>query len=284
MGEDLSISNGRDDQSVGADAPASVSVRWKRACEPPPFTKGNSAIIALLKSIVDGSVKFVPKVSVSCAVAVQIFQLIIDPNLSEAQLKGIGSRGFYTILASLANGSRTEPPSTAEALKLWQLLSRPAKGGREPGLALRFRENVKQRRYDHVLKHLTLEEARRSLFIRWESEPLQFAFIQHGGRSDRGGCSVSSGGGGGGGDDGGGGSGDAVAGDAPDNDVAPTRAVRPADLDIRVQAFAAASVQRAFFSYATEVTLSRAILLLYCLSVCTVSFCFVWLAVASPCE
>ena len=138
-----------------------------------------------------------PKVAVSKAVAVQIYFLIFDQRARAKELKDVRGRGLYTILASLSRGSRTEPPSSSEAEKLQLHLGRPATKGREPGLALRFRDMVNERRDHAELVGLSLEDARRHLFLRsWDSEPLDFAFDQNSGGASTAAGKASAGGGG----------------------------------------------------------------------------------------
>ena len=130
----------------------------------------------LLKGVVDGTAAAVPTVTISHAVAVQIYNLIFgDRGQRAKELTGVAARGLYVILASLARGTRVEPPQSRDLVDgLRHLLGRPAAGGREPGLALRFRETCHQRRFDPELKGADIHEARRRLFIRWDNIPFEF--------------------------------------------------------------------------------------------------------------
>ena len=135
-----------DIESVGASVLSSVmELRWKVGTETPPFISSNTAVVQLLKNLVDGTVVTAPKIAVSNAVAVQIYNLIYDQKAHAKELKGVHARGLYIILASLSCGSRTEPPTSNDALRLQKLLGRAVTGGREPGLAHRFRYTARMR-------------------------------------------------------------------------------------------------------------------------------------------
>jgi hypothetical protein len=222
---------------------------WKVGVETPPFVSTNDAICQLLHDLAVGTVDTVPTIEVSQAVAVQIYLLIFDKKACSTLLKGIGWRGFYIILASLTLGTSTEPP-TAIAIKLLQLLlTRPARSPGTGGLVIVFNHIAKERKSDPELKGLaTIDEARRLLLLRWDRIPLGFDF----GQSLT--AEVAAGGGGGGG--GGGGDDGTVEGEKdPRVSDAPLRhSSRPVDLDVRVKAFAAASVHAAFFSNATTLS------------------------------
>jgi hypothetical protein len=88
-------------------------LRWKAGVEVPPFMSANLALVQGLKDLLDGAVENVPMIDITEAVAVQIFRLIFDKNACAPALKSYGMRGLYIILASLARGTRTEPPDAA---------------------------------------------------------------------------------------------------------------------------------------------------------------------------
>ena len=98
------------DTSVGGSEAELCELRWKAGVEAPPFLAANTALMQLLKDLVNGSVAAIPAVRVSNAVVVQIYRLIFDKKACSAALKGVARHGLYVILASLALGTRTLPP------------------------------------------------------------------------------------------------------------------------------------------------------------------------------
>ena len=113
------------------------------------------------------------------------------------------------------------------------------------GFALMFNDAVKKRTRSAEMRGMTITEAREYLIRAWDLIPLGFDFGSPASSSASAGAS-----GDGGGDGGGGGGGNSSTHTAAE--AAPCS--RPADFDTRVRAFAAACVQRAFFSPALTLT------------------------------
>ena len=219
-------------------------LRWEVGIELPPFVASNVAACSLLKAIVDGTIDIVPKLHLTDAVAAQIWLLVNDAKLGSALLNGVGNAGMYVMLASLALGTRTLPPDIAAIDSLRLFLSRPT-GRQLGGLITRFRRKLRSRDKHPSLRGKPLEEAQCVLLCQWDLLPFGFDFgVASGG---------GSGGGGGGGDgDGGGGFSASESHKDCDDPAARPPPMCHTNLDIRVRALAAASIQRAFFSLSTE--------------------------------
>ena len=171
-----------DGERIGPKWQSSVpELRWKVGSQAPPFVSTNTLVVKLLKDLVDGTIQTLPIIAVSEAVAVQIYRLISDRFACASAMKGVGARGLYIILASLAHGARTEPPDAKAVDRLRVLLGRPQSGNSrssEPGLAISFSDAAKRRDKDSELRGLSLEEARHRLLLRLDLRLLQFSFGQ----------------------------------------------------------------------------------------------------------
>ena len=90
------------------------ALRWKAGTETPPFSASNLEVIHLLQGLVDGSADPpLASMSVSCAVAVQIWLLVFDNKAFSGEWTDV-----YIILASLALGRRIAPPDAAAISRL----------------------------------------------------------------------------------------------------------------------------------------------------------------------
>ena len=239
----------------GVHQPGTVSgfASWKPGTDSPPFVTTNTLAISMLVRLHDGMLETVPSLVVSEAVAVQIWRLVYDPDVRVEALRHIGDRGIYIILASLTLGVHVKTADLKRVDALRQELGRKVRRGssdRLPGLAYRLRDLVNKRTQSRAnpLFGMNADEAREHLLRQWDLKPFAFDY----GVAPTVVASGDGGGGGGGGDggDGGGGGGGS---DDDGGDVAHTRAppagpTRPAELNWAVRAFAAASVQEAFFS------------------------------------
>ena len=127
----------RDDDATN-DAQAPDWIRWKRGVELPPFTNTNPAAVQLCLQIVHGTTQHVPKIDISEAVAVQIYQLICDSTVRAEELKDCGIGGVYVILASLARGALVAPDAAA-AKRLRVVLARKSSSHDPPGLDVALR-------------------------------------------------------------------------------------------------------------------------------------------------
>lgn len=160
----MELDDGPRSGGLGAAPP---SLQWKVGLEPPPFVRTNEWAVMLLKAIVDGTAEAVPTIAISRAVAVQIYRLIFVQDARSPLLAGSAARGLYIILASLAHGTRTEPPDSDAHKALYLLLSRKSK---PLGHAVQFlRITVDHKQRDPELRSLPLLDARRALFQRWDS-------------------------------------------------------------------------------------------------------------------
>eukprot|EP00966_Prymnesium_polylepis_P240736 5567104-Prymnesium_polylepis.1 len=162
------------DESFPAEAEAAPGhVRWKVGFEPPPFVSANAPAVELLKAIVNGTASYVPRVAVSKAVAVQVFRLIFVKDARSTIMDGVADHGLYVILASLAHGTRVEPADKKAVQRLKEKLARKSK---PLGLALQFQHMTVERREDPELKSLSLLDARRALYMRWDRIDFGFDF------------------------------------------------------------------------------------------------------------
>ena len=100
-------------------------VQWKSGEELPPFTSGNTHVLSLLRGLCSGTVEPQSALRVSRAVAVQIWLLIFDSGSGSFVLRDVGWTGFYTIVGSLALGSRPAVDQ-ADVDRLRMLMGRKA--------------------------------------------------------------------------------------------------------------------------------------------------------------
>jgi len=147
---------------------------------------------------------------VTKAVAIQIYLLF-----QERRLRHLAWKDIFFVIASLSLGYAIAAPSEAAIMRLRRTLYR--KSDRTYlGLVADYKERMKKRSRDEMLKQLDQAEAQRHLMQLYDREPLDFSFAEVAG-------------GGGGGDPGGSG----TATMAP----APTQPA-PGPLDVRTRTFA----------------------------------------------
>jgi len=167
----------REDMPAGPQQQDVVRLlHWKPGAEVPPFLSSNTAVVALLSGLVDGTVHEVPSIIVSEAIAVQIYLLVFDEQLCAEVLKDIGYSGLYIILGSLALRRRIEPPDDKARKRLQSEMERKStpSNRRAPGLVLAFREKVKKRERDLEMVGMTADAARDHLLLRWDANPFSF--------------------------------------------------------------------------------------------------------------
>ena len=221
----------REDMPAGPQQQDVVRLlHWKPGAEVPPFLSSNTAVVALLSGLVDGTVHEVPSIIVSEAIAVQIYLLVFDEQLCAEVLKDIGYSGLYIILGSLALRRRIEPPDDKARKRLQSEMERKStpSNRRAPGLVLAFREKVKKRERDLEMVGMTADAARDHLLLRWDANPFSFNWGEQLMAVDEAAATTS---GGGGGDDG--------PAAAATIDAAPRASM--ADLDFRTHLIAAGS-------------------------------------------
>ena len=247
---DLSHASVVDVLPAGAQAVYQVQIvpRWKAGVDLPPFpipwttrdgtTHPTGCSVCQLLNIFS-TPSFEPIV-ITRGVAMHLYFLIIYPSTRAAECKAMTFTDYFRVLAALSCGGCVAAPDKSRVKCLQQLIERASCAPR--GLAHVFNNAAKERQRRAETRGMTIAQAREFLIREWDLTPLGFNF----GVTANSSGSASSGGGGGDGGDGGSSS-MHVAGEA-----APCSL--PADLDPRVQAFAAACVQRAFFSPALVLT------------------------------
>ncbi|EOD05234.1 hypothetical protein EMIHUDRAFT_198838 [Emiliania huxleyi CCMP1516] len=160
--------------------------------------------------LVSGSVPVPSGVTVTKAVAIQIYLLF-----QERRLRHLAWKDIFFVIASLSLGYAIAAPSEAAIMRLRRTLY--VKSDRTYlGLVADYKERMKKRSRDEMLKQLDQAEAQRHLMQLYDREPLNFSFAEVAG-------------GGGGGDPGGSG----TATTAP----APTQPA-PGPLDVRTRTLA----------------------------------------------
>ena len=94
---------------------------WKAGIEPPPLVATNAAVISYLVAILEGTIELAAPVSISKAIAIQLYQLVSDPFARADELKDIGMDGLYVLLASLSLGRRVDvsKPELSGSITHW---------------------------------------------------------------------------------------------------------------------------------------------------------------------
>ena len=191
-------------------------------------------MVQLLRALLDGSctMSSIPTFSVSEAVALQVHQLLFDGAAAHLGAVEPTYTHLYLLLAQLKFRQPVLPPDATTVARLRQVMMRAAAARGVTGLVVAFKEAVKQRKRDPEMKAMSPELAREVLLKRLDLRLFAFEFEEPAAAAE-----------GGGGDD----PPPPAAANLP-----PTRALAPVELDRRVKAFAAASVQAAFFSREVE--------------------------------
>eukprot|EP00966_Prymnesium_polylepis_P175666 4065820-Prymnesium_polylepis.1 len=100
----------KDGQRMDVEEPATVTqteqpppiLRWKVGVEVPPLVRENAAAVALVASILSGTIVEWPPIGISEAVAVLIYRLLLDKQRRAAQFAASTWADVYVVLASLA--------------------------------------------------------------------------------------------------------------------------------------------------------------------------------------
>eukprot|EP00966_Prymnesium_polylepis_P228468 5287695-Prymnesium_polylepis.1 len=85
------------------------NLRWKRGVELPPLARDNPAAVALVQSILEGTIVEWPAIVVSEAVAELIYRLMLDKDRRAALFAQSSWAQVYAVLASLARRERVQP-------------------------------------------------------------------------------------------------------------------------------------------------------------------------------
>lgn len=220
-----------DAASGGGHSCGPVWLSWKRGIDPPPFAADQLAAAQLLLDILNAEPgSSVPVLELSEAVVLQIYWLVIKSTGGAAErLARAGFKGLYIILASLKFGRRVNAPTSSAASRLRVTFDRRSTmpSHTAPGLALAFREAIKQRRYDSELCSLDHATASAHLLRRWDQCAFSFDF----GTAP---TAAFAAGGGGGGDPSGGGAAAAVEGESSAGSIipCPPKSARPTSVFI----------------------------------------------------
>jgi hypothetical protein len=96
-----------EETSAGAETEQPVPIiRWKRGAEAPLLVRENAAAVALIASILNGTIVEWPPIEISEAVAVLIYRLMLDKEWRAAQFAQSTWADVYVVLASLARRER----------------------------------------------------------------------------------------------------------------------------------------------------------------------------------
>ena len=204
--------------------------QWGAGGGVPPFDADSAAAQQLMLDLAGGIVPVPTGVAVTKAVALQVYLLF-----QQQRLKHLSFKHVYLVLASFSLGYRVNSAQTAAVERLRRFFSSKENGARV-GLAEDYKERVKKRSRDEILKQLTVPEARRHLMQLYDHEPLNFSFAEVAG-------------GGGGGDPGGSG----TATTAP----APTQPA-PGPLDVRTRTLATQLTLMAAGAHSASTSFGRA--------------------------
>ena len=141
----------------GPEAQAAVQICWQWGAGGgvPPFDPESEAAQQLMLDLVSGSVPVPSGVTVTKAVAIQIYLLF-----QEGRLRHLAWKDMFFVIASLSLGYAAAAPSDAAVMRLRRALY--FKSDRTYlGLVADYRERMKKRSRDEMLKQLDQAEAQR---------------------------------------------------------------------------------------------------------------------------
>eukprot|EP00966_Prymnesium_polylepis_P174650 4041992-Prymnesium_polylepis.1 len=164
-------------EAMDVEAPAvesstpepSPNLRWKCGAEVPRLVRENADAVALVESILSGSIVAWPAIEVTEAVAVQIYRLILDQQRRAAQFAQRSWADVYVVLASLARRELVAPAAAA-VKKLQNLIGRKASSSQPLGLdgALKYATTGIRRQRNAEIAHMSYEEATDHLLKKWD--------------------------------------------------------------------------------------------------------------------